>query len=367
MTVAWLANVSLPTFFTLRRGMSRCNRRKTRCKALMVIAVLELMGQFHERALASSASAVQRNATIGTGINSISHNLELTKPIDAAARQALAEHFRNVAGAGFQSVRFALPAFQYMNADDRLDPQWVSWLDARVNAALDAGLVVIIDEHDSSFCSQTVLVCQRRLDAYWRQIAPHFANASPRLLFEILNEPHGQMTNTIWNRQIANSLKIIRATNPHRTVVVGPGQWNAIHALSDLQLPESDRNIIVSLHYYDPFQFTHQSAFWIPQTKYISNKHWGSDADYTALAADFATIAQWSTDHHRPINIGEFGAYMKAPLVDRSAWIRAVVHASQSHGFSLNFWPFSFDGDETDITVLRSSWGGADIMKALGK
>lgn len=367
MKLTGLANVSLGTLYTLRRGVSHCNAGKTRFKALMVIALLALNGQFHEPALARSTSAGQRNATIGTGINSISHNLNLTKPIDSVARRALAVHFGNIAGAGFESVRFALPAFQYMNANDNLDPRWVRWLDARVSAALDAGLVVIIDEHDSQFCSQAVLVCQRRLDAYWRQIAPHFANASPRLLFEILNEPHGKMTNTIWNRQIANSLKIIRATNPERTIVVGPGQWNGIRALNDLELPQSDRNIIVSLHYYDPFEFTHQSAFWIPQTKDIANKRWGNDTDHAALFADFATIAQWSADHRRPINIGEFGAYMKAPLADRSAWLKAVVHASQRHGFSMNFWPFSFDGDETDIMALRNSWGGTDIIKALGR
>ena len=59
---------------------------------------------------------------------------------------------------------------------------------------------------------------------------------------------------------LREALGIIRQTNPHRTVIVGPASWNSIAALPKLELPPDDHDIIVTVHYYSPFPFTHQGA-----------------------------------------------------------------------------------------------------------
>ena len=53
-------------------------------------------------------------------------------------------------------------------------------------------------------------------------------------------------------------LGVIRQSNPARTVIIGPGDYNEIDYLEQLDLPENDRNIIVTVHYYSPIEFTHQ-------------------------------------------------------------------------------------------------------------
>ncbi len=63
--------------------------------------------------------------------------------------------------------------------------------------------------------------------------------------------------NPIYARAIAE----IRQTNPKRTIFVEPGGWGSIGELKNLVLPPDD-NVIVSVHCYDPFYFTHQGATW---------------------------------------------------------------------------------------------------------
>ena len=43
--------------------------------------------------------------------------------------------------------------------------------------------------------------------------------------------------------------------------MVGPTSWNSLADLPLLRLP-ADANLLVTFHYYEPFQFTHQGATW---------------------------------------------------------------------------------------------------------
>jgi endoglucanase len=275
------------------------------------------------------------------------------------------QHFKTVRAAGFKSVRFALLAFQYMDDRGRLDKRWLTWLDARVDAALGAGLTVIIDEHDSVICGQDPSACGRKLDAYWTTIARRYRSKSNRLMFEILNEPHSKMTSDAWNAQLKKSLTIIRASNPTRNVLVDTYAWSSIRTLPSLALPPSDRHIIVSIHYYLPFNFTHQAAFWIPSTKNVSGVRWGSESDKKAVEADMNFAQNWAKENNRPINIGEFGTYNKSQLQDRIEWTSEVTGAARSRGFSWIYWDFQFDSFSSSEEAFIAKLGGAPILEAL--
>lgn len=127
----------------------------------------------------------------------------------------------------------------------------------------------------------------------------------------------------------------MRASNPGRTLVVGPTNWNNPSKLDSLKLPAGDRNILVTFHYYKPFRFTHQGAPWsdnrdlhgIPLTA----------ADDTRIRADLDTVAAWSKTHARPVLLGEFGAYDKSgtPIGDRARYAATVRKAAEAHGIPL--------------------------------
>ena len=74
---------------------------------------------------------------------------------------------------------------------------------------------------------------------------------------ELLKEPHSKLTAEKWNRLLAEAIAVVRRTSPTRKIVVGPVGWNSIADLDSLQLPEDDRNLIATFHYYSPLPFTH--------------------------------------------------------------------------------------------------------------
>jgi endoglucanase len=274
---------------------------------------------------------------------------------DVSKRRFQWRHFTEIRRGGFDFVRLNLQAFRYMDANDRLDPAWLAKLDDVVREARKAGLGVIIDEHDFNPCSEDLEVCRTKLSAFWRQVAPRFAHAPRSVAFELLNEPHDKLNGEVWNGLFAEELAIVRQTNPTRIVVVGPTHWNSLKDLSLLKLP-ADPNLLVTFHYYEPFHFTHQGASWVPEVTHLNGITWGSAADRAALKADFDTVRAWSAANHRPILLGEFGAYDKSgtPMDLRVAYTSAVRCEAERHGFGWAYW--QFDSDFIVWDMARDQW-----------
>src|SRR5947208_9709567 len=110
------------------------------------------------------------------------------------------------------------------------------------------------------------------------------------------------MTEAKWNTFIAKVLAAVRKANPTRAVIVGPGQWNAIRALDKLELPADDRNLILTVHSYDPFEFTHQGASWVKGSDKWKGRQWtGTEAEQDAIRKQFDKAAAWAKQHDRPV------------------------------------------------------------------
>ena len=67
-------------------------------------------------------------------------------------------------------------------------------------------------------------------------VAKRFEKKSPRLLFELYNEPHGRLDAARWNDLAARAMGVVRASNAQRLVVLGPVQWNQAAQLDALRL-----------------------------------------------------------------------------------------------------------------------------------
>jgi endoglucanase len=273
-------------------------------------------------------------------------------------------YFGEIRRAGFDHVRLNLHAFAFMDKDHRLDPAWLAKLDTVVREARAAGLGIIIDEHDFADCAKDVPACRPKISAFWSQIAPRFATAPRNIAFELLNEPHEALDAPTWNALAADLLAIVRKSNPDRVVVIGPTRWNNLAELPNLKLPEGDRNILVTFHYYDPFQFTHQGAGWAGEVKNLSGIKWGSDADKAKIRADFDQVAAWAAANKRPILLGEFGAYDKTgtPVAMRADWTSTVRAEAERHGFGWAAW--QFDNDFVAWDTARDTWN-EPILRAL--
>jgi len=114
-----------------------------------------------------------------------------------------------------------------------------------------------------------------RFLALWEQIAEHYKDYPPALLFELLNEPNDQLIAPLWNEASNEALGIVRKSNPTRNVIIGPTYWNNYSWMSTLDLPANDAHIIATFHYYKPFQFTHQGASWEKDSSSWLGTNWG--------------------------------------------------------------------------------------------
>lgn len=265
-------------------------------------------------------------------------------------------HFAEIKKAGFDFVRIVLQAFSHMDAQNRLDPAWLAKLDDAVRAAQAAGLGVILDEHDFNPCSEDVALCREKLPAFWRQVAPRYANAPRNVAFELLNEPHDKLDAATWNAFMPELLAIVRESNPTRIVVVGPTSWNSLKELPNLKLPD-DPNLLVTYHYYEPFRFTHQGATWVPdEFRKLRGVKWTNESDRAAVAADFDAVAAWAAANKRPILLGEFGAFDKSgtPMAYRSAYTAAVREEAEKRGFGWAYW--QFEGDFIVWDMKNQRW-----------
>lgn len=316
----------------------------------LLAAAAAALAALHAPAAGAKDAAAQVRE-MGRGLNILGYD-PLWK--DPAKARFQPRHFAAIRDGGFQTVRINLQAFSHMDSQNRLDPAWLSTLDRMVKPALDAGLTVILDEHDFNVCSQDAAACEPRLTAFWRQIGEHFRNAPDRVLFEILNEPNHELDDVAWNRLLATEIAEIRRTNPQRNLVIGPASWNSKDHLDALKLPEDDRHIIVTFHYYIPMEFTHQGAAWAPQFTKLSGVRWGAADERARVAQDFDRVADWSKAHNRPILLGEFGSYDKGEMASRVAYTDAVARAAEARGFAWCYW--QFDSDFIAWDMKRDDW-----------
>ncbi|HET9473534.1 MAG TPA: glycoside hydrolase family 5 protein [Steroidobacteraceae bacterium] len=306
----------------------------------------------------SSLSAADQVAQMKRGVNIVGYD-----PLwqDPAKGRFKPRHFRIIKEGGFDTVRVNLYGFRHMNEKLELAPAWFETLDWLIDEAVKQKLNVILDEHDYERCHEDTARCQQLVLAFWTQVAERYKNAPQNVMFEILNEPNRAM-DAKWNELHPRALAVIRKSNPTRNVVIGPAFWNNISHLHRLQLPKEDRHIIVTVHYYEPHQFTHQGARWAPEYTRLSGIHWGKPEDYAMIEKNFDLAQAWAKQHDRPILLGEFGAYDKAPQEDRISYTAAVARAAEKRGWAWTYW--QFDSNFIVYDIDKDAWN-EPIYRAL--
>jgi endoglucanase len=323
---------------------------------LIVIAAGGLLAPLRAEApneTQSSTDAFTLNKRLGRGINVLGYD-PIWRNRDHGRFKA--EHFRAIHEAGFNHVRINLHPFRDNSSREgiKVRDQWLGTLDWAVDEALANKLLVILDFHEFEAMSRNPEGLKNDYLEIWTRLAQRYKNQPTDVLFEILNEPHGKFTPELWNEYLREALNVIRITNPQRTVVIGPVQWNSIEKLSSLSLPSEDRNIIATVHYYSPFEFTHQGASWTNQRTKTGIKWTETAQEKAHVRRDLDKAFAWSEKEHRPIYLGEFGAYDKAEMPSRVRYVGFVVREAEKRGWSWAYW--QFDGDFILYDIRGKHW-----------
>lgn len=281
------------------------------------------------------------NGRLGRGVN-LGNALEA--PSEGVWGVVLeAAYFKLIAEAGFHSVRIPVrwSAHASQTAPYAIDPAFMARVDWAVDQALANGLMVVVNIHHYEEIMSVPATHKVRLLGLWEQIASHYSGYSDSLVLEILNEPHDQLTPELWNSYLAEALQVIRKSNPGRTVIIGTAEWSGVGSLAQLVVPESDRNLIVTVHYYNPFHFTHQGAEWVEGSNPWLGTTWsGTAAENSAVINDLDRVANWADTHQRPVFLGEFGAYSKADMDSRVRWTSFMARQAEARDMSWAYWEF---------------------------
>ncbi|MEO0294173.1 MAG: glycoside hydrolase family 5 protein [candidate division WOR-3 bacterium] len=253
------------------------------------------------------------------------------------------EYFTLIKNKGFDFVRIPIRWSAHAEVDSpyTIDSKFFERIDWVIDKARSKRLSVIINMHHYEEIFSNPSLHHSRFLAIWKQIAERYADYGEFLYFEILNEPHGNLTADLWNQYLKEAIDTIRQTNPERIIIVGPVNWNSYAYLNSLSIPENDSNIIVTFHYYDPFQFTHQGAEWVDGSEaWLGTKWTGTEQEKKAIRDAFDKAKDWAEQHNRKILLGEFGAYRKADMESRVRWTSFVAREAEARNMPWAYWEF---------------------------
>lgn len=253
------------------------------------------------------------------------------------------------------SVRGSVLADRQGNIN-RKNPR-LAQLKTVVDYALAKGLVVVLNTHHEHWLKDRYdasPVYDNAFSTLWKEIASEFKSRSPKLIFEILNEPEkafGDWTGGIrpdspralfLTRRInevgVQAIRSTGGTNLTRVVMVGTnGQGN--HSMLDDLYPTAaslpgagkDRYLIATVHTYDPWNFCGQTGL---------NANWPGDK---AITNPIRAVAAHARKIGVPVNYGEFGVGRDQRAEERDTdlirnYYILVVKTARAEGMSATLW-----------------------------
>ncbi|MEJ7930704.1 glycoside hydrolase family 5 protein [Ramlibacter sp. AN1015] len=288
--------------------------------------------------------------SLGRGVN-LGNMLEAPREGDWGVK--LEPEYIDIAAKHFRTVRLPVRWSNHASpgADATIDEAFARRVQWAVDALLARGVYVILNVHHYSQISGNGLhnhefrvdpdVVDTRFINIWKQIAERYKSHPQRLVFELLNEPNGKLDGEPWNVLAAKALAEVRKTNPDRAVMIGPTYWNNVRDLPKLKLP-ADRNLIVAVHTYDPFDFTHQGVTWRPEPM-PTGKTCCNATQKRSMSDTLEKARRWNAQHGIPVHLGEFGAHSAGDMESRVAWARTMRDEAEKRGIGWAWWEFASD------------------------
>lgn len=242
---------------------------------------------------------------------------------------------------GFDTVRIPIKWSAHTATEPpyTIDPDFLARVDEIIRWSLANDLNIIIDVHHYDELADSPDAHIPRLYAIWDQLADHWRLMPESVIFELLNEPNGRMTNSRVDEMNADLLARIRLDNPNRWVIVGGAGWGHLEGLVKSD-PPRDPRVITTFHFYSPFEFTHQGARWT-NPPLPTGVDWGSDKDRREVARTFDAAVAFRERTGMPIFLGEFGVFAEIPAEKRALWTSVVRGEAEARGIGWCYWDWA--------------------------
>lgn len=181
---------------------------------------------------------------------------------------------------------------------------------------------------------------QERFYRLWEQIASRCGNDPAHVAFELLNEVTEERFIGAWNRISAECIRRVRKLAPDHLILVGSYHNNSAHAVPALDKP-ADGKVVYNFHCYEPLEFTHQGAYWVPeldQDKRLTFEEAQIPADYFDRL--FAPALQAARKNGAELYCGEYGVIDLARPEDTVKWFRQIHAAFEKYGVARSVWSY---------------------------
>ena len=300
--------------------------------------------------------------------------------------------FDAVKTAGFDTVRIPVSFMDKIGSVENgyaIDTAWMNRVKTVVDYALNSGLYVIMDMHhdgskdvtgkwiDISLPEGTQRTAMLdKFSAVWTQIAETFADYDQHLVFESMNEvmigeSYGYTSSLAYeninalNQTFVNSVRSVEG-NSDRCLLIPGYNTNIDLTISGLfkkPADTTDNRLMLSVHYYDPYDFTLNED---------GVDFWDEDSELAYLQGQMQKISTFANGLNMPVIIGEYGAMDKDNGLDRETYLNALNRTAELYNIVTAYWDNGYDGpngfalfDRTTNTQTES--GEALITVILGQ
>lgn len=276
--------------------------------------------------------------------------------------------------AGFDTIRIPVTWYRYTSDDGTytIREDFMAHVREVVQWAREADLFVILNIHHEAWLNEPNFAADavkngEQLSAMWRQIADAFADFDQHVIFEGMNEPRAQGTSYEWggnaegyaavnylDQVFVNTIrKDAKGYNAERCLMIpGYAATSSAVGMAAIALPtvngEVAKNIIVSVHSYDPQSFCLSDA----QTTF------NPETDGAVIARVFENIRTTFLDYGIPVVMGETGATNSGGNhEERAKWAYCVAQNAQRYGVPIVIWDNGSNqasGGESHVWIRRA-------------
>lgn len=286
---------------------------------------------------------------------------------------------------GFKTVRIPVSYLDMIGdgPDYKIDTDWLDRVQEVVDYVVNNDMFAIVNMHGDGYYTvdHSWLLCAEDDDKQteikdkygkvWTQIADRFKDYDQHLIFESMNEefnndygkPDEKAYDNInaYNQIFVDSVRATGSNNEKRWLLLPGWNTNIDYTAGDdynFKIPTDKgckadgKRIMISVHYYDPFNFTidENNTAKTQWGKYAVKNYdnWGQE-DY--VDSQMALLNEKFVSQGYPVVIGEFGAQDKTEkFADynefRRYWSEYLIKAAKKNGVVCVYWDNGYNGNK---------------------
>lgn len=286
---------------------------------------------------------------------------------------------------GFKTVRIPVSYLDMIGdgPDYKIDTDWLDRVQEVVDYVVNNDMFAIVNMHGDGYYTvdHSWLLCAEDDDKQteikdkygkvWTQIADRFKDYDQHLIFESMNEefnndygkPDEKAYDNInaYNQIFVDSVRATGSNNEKRWLLLPGWNTNIEYTAGDdynFKIPTDKgckadgKRIMISVHYYDPFNFTidENKTAKTQWGKYAVKNYdnWGQE-DY--VDSQMALLNEKFVSQGYPVVIGEFGAQDKIEkFADynefRRYWSEYLIKAAKKNGVVCVYWDNGYNGNK---------------------